>query len=555
MEYSSTKVKVADCFGTPPSSFPWPSTQWADSLAKCARINKSLSEHALDVLYRYDPPLMKVLEILCPTRLDDEEWVFTEHIGPSHWNRFRHYSSRVRSIAIVNQWPNPLSQESILTLTTTIPRGEPLLPFMNSLHWEEIDESSAPLVLFLLHEKVKEVILSVTGRQSDDLDHGTFLGNMARRAPNLEDLHFWVMGERVSENAAKEVVDAVNSLPDLRNLDVFASIVSSDLLQAISSRQHLETFWASSFGPEKLEKLEEADVAHVMTSDVAAHQKFPRLREVSIPSFFFTKIGLEPPFLTSLISLHIDCNCLLADIPIFLPNVSRTCTRLRHFSMSIEKNVEPGFTLTMDMVRPLLNLKRIERLIIDTPSPPLLDDYDLSEFATAYPRLRHFELSPRAQGAPLAKSPTLAALIPFAANCTNLISIGIYMDASIPPPPLELDEPIFSSKFEVIHVLCCKITDHRSVVDFLTYILPSCADLRLSGYSHQLRYIEAEEDLADFFPDATSDDELLPESIVFRKEWEEAISLLDSLKWTRAALAKQRAEIQRLTSKPSSVGE
>ncbi|KZS94932.1 hypothetical protein SISNIDRAFT_548857 [Sistotremastrum niveocremeum HHB9708] len=515
------------------------------SLAKCARVNKFLSKHALDAIYRYNPDFLSVLELLSPTSLKDNELMFNEVMNPSGWDRFRHYSSRIRAID-VKRFPNPLSQESMVDLITTVPGGTPLFPLMTDLRWRTINESTSPLVLFLLHDKLKNVIFSVT---VDDLHHGILLGNLARRAPNLESLHFWVLSEDSEHaDAAEGIIDAVEFLTSLRSLDVFTGMATPRLLQALSSHNHLQRFWASLYGPQEL-----SVDNRVIESDAVAHHEFPCLSEVAICSSLFMAMSSKTLFdAPSLVSLHIDVD-LEAHISSFLPHVSSTCTRLRHLSLRIDEDEETEITLTMEMLQPALKLKLIETFVVECTSPPLLDDHDISDFATAFPRLRHFELCPRAEGAPLAKSPTLAALIPFAVNCPELISIGIYMDASVPPPPLQLDDVRFSSHFEVMHVLCCRITDHRLVVNFLMSILPDHANLRLSRCSRHLRFVTGD-NMEDFHPAPTSDEGLLPESIQYRKQWEAAIGLLDSLEWPRVALSKQRAEICRLTAQLNSIG-
>ncbi|KZT39013.1 hypothetical protein SISSUDRAFT_1032969 [Sistotremastrum suecicum HHB10207 ss-3] len=522
----------------------------ANTLSNCARVNKFISEHALDALYRNDANLWDVLKILGPLRPkrwdNNERLVFTEPLRPNCWARFRHYSSRIRSI-IGDTTPNALSQESMLDLITTIPTGESLLPSLSEIYWQNIDETISPLILFILHENVKAMVISVN---AGNIVSDYFLENMARKAPAIESFHFWLAGDEPEpDNAINGMIHAVSSLAYLRSLDVHPLLATPDLLRALCSKQYLGSFWGSDFGPEEMDK----DALQVIDFDPGIHPDFPRLWDVAICSSLVMEPSAQKMLhAPSLISLHIEV-VARDHISEFIPYISSACTQLRHFSMMLIRrhdddddanNANNEVNLTMTMLNPLLAMKLIEILVIDVPFPPLMDDHELSQFATAFPQLRHFELCARAQGAPLWKTPTLAALIPFATHCANLNSIGIFMDASIPPPSLPLDGTMFSSTFEVMHVSCSKITDHCWVVDFLMSILPSHAWLNLSRYSPQLRHVGGAK-MADIFP-VVVDDGLDEDSFEYQKEWEKASKMLDSLKWTRDAMSEQRAEIQRL---------
>ncbi|KZS94943.1 hypothetical protein SISNIDRAFT_465186 [Sistotremastrum niveocremeum HHB9708] len=521
-----------------------------NSLSQCARVNRFISEHALDALYRNDANLWDVLRILAPLRPkrwdNNERLVFTERLRPHSWARFRHYSSRIRSV-IGDTTPNALSQESMLDLSTTIPTGETLLPSLSEVYWQNIDDTISPLILFLLHEKVKAMVISVN---AENIVSDYFLENMARKAPAIEIFHFWLGGEEPeADQAIAGMIDAVRSLACLRSLDVHPFLATPDLLRELCSKRCLRSFWASDFGAEEMEK----DALQVIDVDPAMHPDFPRLCDVAICSTLVMEPSAQKMFHSpSLISLHIQV-VATNHISEFIPHISSACTQLRHFSIMLMRpddsddpnNIDDEVNLTMTMLNPLLAMKHIEVLVIDIPFPPLINDHELSQFATAFPRLRHFELCPRAQGAPLWKTPTLAALIPFATHCSKLVSIGIFMDASIPPPSLPLDGTMFSSNFKVMHVSHSKITDHCWVVDFLMSILSPHASLNLSRYSSQLRHVGGAK-MADIFSAAVWDDGLDEDSLEYRREWENASNMLDSLKWTRDAMSEQRAEIQRL---------
>lgn len=184
--------------------------------------------------------------------------------------------------------------------------------------------------------------------------------------------------------------------------------------------------------------------------------------------------------------------------------------------------------LPMSILSPLLAMQTLETLLIEHPTPPNLRDDELECFAMRFPELRHFSLCARAHGTLPDNVPTMASLIPFAQHCRKLVSIGIYMDASVPVPVLGHYPLTFAPSLEAVHVLCSKIDDDHAVVSFLASILPVTTKLHHKGIpSFLTRMIESEEELEGLEQDVL--DVMRLETRKYWRKWYEVAEMLNNL--------------------------
>ncbi|KZT39003.1 hypothetical protein SISSUDRAFT_1119241 [Sistotremastrum suecicum HHB10207 ss-3] len=502
--------------------------------ARCAGLSKYSSEHALDAIYRDNPPLEHLLALLSPLAAvprtgqpNRVEWKFTKALRVADWDRFRHYNFRVRSLVKTIE-SFVLSQESMLDLFTTMPPGVAFLPCLANLCWEEVDPSTMSFVITLFNSKLKEVELTLA---EAPIDSRIILEQLSRRAPELESLQFWTMDTEVNDDLAQSgIVEAVRGLPSLRSLELCAPIFSSALLQQLSQTNlRLTRLWFFIYGPD-------ASKMRVDGKEDRSAASFSELRDVSITSSGLTTFFGDYVEGHQLAFLHVEVDDGMTALRGNLSVVATSCSNLKHLSIMHNIPQASAKALSMDMITPLLVLKSLQVLVIDHSKPPNISNQDIQQISASFPELQHFELCVRAHGMPKPISPTLECLIPFAQNCKKLISIGIFMDTSISPPPLRLNEIVFPPNFSTMLVQYSKIIDHISVVDFLLSIFPAHASLTLSPYSPHLRYVSGPMGLN--YPGAfrTVDED----SARHLQEWGRASQLLAGLSRARELLNFQR---------------
>lgn len=464
---------------------------------------------------------------------------FSVDLTPDHWDRFRHYSSRIHSLT-VHHARDPfrtVSNDAIVELLTTLPQGEVLLPSLTRLNWEDEKAATNPFATLLFHDKLQEVNLTVA-----EWDTTILLQHLARRSPNIGTLRLKTRETEGSDEfnvAEAEEITAkvVKAFSSLRSLGLPPDLVSVDAFRTLSQQSNLVRLWVATFAI-KGTQVDESEFQG------GSSENFINLRELSLEST--SLIGLSASVLggimTGIVSLHVEIT-QEDHIPTFLKHVATSFPNLRDFGMMFahwrllgpDSFKEP---LTMNVLKPLLSMRRLESLVLEHPMPPNLSDEELGEFSLCFPELRHLELCVQARGSFEGVVPTLSCLLPFAQNCRKLISIGIYMDATISPPIIKSDQKVFAPSLRDIHAFCSKIRQYHPVADFLAGILPPEAKLTL--IRGPARLVPVIGKMSDYFGSAELDDRLDETSRKCRNRWQEASRLLADLYRVRRVLASER---------------
>ncbi|KZT38477.1 hypothetical protein SISSUDRAFT_733199 [Sistotremastrum suecicum HHB10207 ss-3] len=233
----------------------WGPIQDLKTLAVCARVSKRISEHALDALYGEGSSFTTILGLLCPMELDEDQYEykqFTQPISAAHWTRFRHYSTRIRSLVLYpfNFKPYRISHESTMDLAFTSPRGEAFLPSLRELSWDfnlksefspDWREGELRWILFLLHDGLRDLHLTLPSHEAEIL-----MSYLPMRSPNLERLVLWVIDVKPWTSEPEEgpkdaAVRAIRGLPLLRTLEISEELVNPTLVNDIALRPEIRS--------------------------------------------------------------------------------------------------------------------------------------------------------------------------------------------------------------------------------------------------------------------------------------------------------------------------
>ncbi|KZT39024.1 hypothetical protein SISSUDRAFT_1046222 [Sistotremastrum suecicum HHB10207 ss-3] len=460
---------------------------------------------------------------------------FAETLKPLHWDRFERYRRRIKSLRVVSR-PPALSPGSTLELLSTAPRGEAIFPSLTALCWTHLDYDNRQLAIALFHPKLERASLSL---MDPEMQSGFVIEHLIRISPHLQSLSYWnATGAESTLQARASVLRAFASLQSVRSVELDTTLLTPELVQTLAHKPHLQRLWASRFAP-KLPSLYSSE-----DMDIASSSAFPALSELSVESVALLRI---PGILVAgarLISLYIEV-LSMDSIRALSTLVSTRCTNLRYLCMLSNLAPDQSTPFSMDMVRPLLRLRKVETLVIESLVPPLLSDRDIEELVAGFPELRHLEICPRAVTEPQQPCPTLAGVTSIARHCRKLISFGIYVDASNPPAkPLRSDIYVFSLSLETMHVLCSRIYEPYLVADFLLPIMPARAALVFRRYSEHLQAFG--DVLGTLSRSVDSEEGLNGNMKLYRNRWTETSKLLRYLKHTRETIVAQRTENAKL---------
>lgn len=407
-----------------------------------------------------------------------------------------------------------------------------MFPSLRKLVWLDSEPGTESLILLFLHNRLSDVSLLLVA-----WDVPMILDYLTYRCPGLESLNFETVDVphqgfdwTPARVACARVVD---TLPLLRRLVLPRALLNADVVHRLSLHPCLQRICVTLF---TLKDTHESGIASHHDSSPA--HPFANLLALSIDSknlLEFTDPLLKSPCLTTInvdVFDQSDLSTLIRLISTSSPGVKNLSVQTAQYPVFGRAFPLP---INLALLLPLLRLESLQTLVIDHPVPPELDDDELGTLSAALPALVHFQLCVRTHCGADYKVPTLGCLIHFARNCRKLVSIGVYMDASVVPRVSRQDKNAFAPCLEVLEVCCSKITSHRRVADFLAAILPPRATINVATRSSRLQYVGADTD--DVFDPASAMlyvDEQLRE---YHSEWCSTGDLLDNLESVRELLA------------------
>lgn len=144
--------------------------------------------------------------------------------------------------------------------------------------------------------------------------------------------------------------------------------------------------------------------------------------------------------------------------------------------------LDPEFeALTLETLKPLLNCPRLTTFEMMYPVPLCLTLDDLETLTGRWPTLEVIDLNrePVVLGSALGtpSNLTLRALLPFARNCPNLRTLGLYLHATEADLPSALEIPRPFTKLTNLNVGISSIGEPQAVALFLSHICPAACDI------------------------------------------------------------------------------
>ncbi|TRM67010.1 hypothetical protein BD626DRAFT_167728 [Schizophyllum amplum] len=471
----------------------------------CALVCRQWSEIALDALWRLVDDLPRLFGILAPLTKQNASNAleFSRSLQADDWTRFNRYARRVRHLAY-DESAGALAQSAFTEIATTRTSLE-ILPSLNALEW------NAPLrasVMFM-HRNVKRFIITVPPPlplQASGIALPSFLQDVAARMPNMT--HFdlrWLESASSHEN---ELVTFFRALPKLRKITFPRYYFTSNIAQALS--QGHENLAIIEFQYMDAQGCGEAQDIYQFAPTLTAGA-FPALYDFSLACSLADMANfLTRPFGPSHLTMSYIHSYRLespAEINKLVCAFRDTCPLLKELSILSAVDVTPARpqpgsnadVVTLETLRPLFGCANLISFEILHQHPLRLSFTDLDELARKWPSLERLILNsepPDAGSAAL----TLRALLPFAAHCPRLRSLGLFIHASrldIPTAYIEhgtdaltalpaFKEPILLSMgVSVIHE-----EDVEQVALFLSQVCPVGADLE-AGVTWELMEDEA----------------------------------------------------------------
>jgi hypothetical protein len=400
------------------------------------------------------------------------------------WSRFKFYAPLIKTLEFTWDPSNPrttcLIKDDLFRMLAGSDLQKPVLPNLGNLTWQN---SNSRIDSYM------------------DL----FLG------PQLTSLTFWFCHHEASRSAVAQVSAlSKQSLPNLNSITVQSTDFSppSDLTRALSDficgRRDIKLVSTNLL-------LNRDAVRHVAASSCTYFDILNNATNLiqsiagSVPAPFreLRLLSVNCRSITDLIGLvellHLKN---LRDLCVYLSRrdseansnlermieaINTKCSHTEFTSFVIKRLHEVDFSVcsshSLGTLTPLLNFRNMTRVDIDTPFAFDLDDGDIIQMATAWPRLKELHLYTASHDSHARSRVTLASMVTLANHCPALCTFALTIhvpsvDFNLLPPEgtMPPNERVIYISFDHSTVADC--VDLADIAKFMSRLFPKLAYIR-----------------------------------------------------------------------------
>ena len=321
-----------------------------------------------------------------------------------------------------------------------------------------------------------------------------FFDNIPARMPHLTNLD--LRTSRPASSIEQDFVRLLCELPCLEKVVVPPFHITNRVMETLAKAPNLgviEFQYAQSVG-------NKADVAHF--DPRIPKDGFPELWDLSLSvhlsKFIPVVADTFAPAAKNLTSLYVHAISIESEASVrkYFTVIGENFPLIK--SIYVEAlpgpimssqwdEVEPEFeALTLDTLKPLLNCPHLTTFELTYPTPLCLTLDDLETLTSRWPTLEAIDLNrePVILGPALGirSNLTLRALLPFARNCPNLRTLGLYLHATETDLPLTSEIPHPFTKLINLNVGISSIGEPQAVSLFLSRICSADCDIEAGAY-------------------------------------------------------------------------
>ncbi|KAJ7935031.1 hypothetical protein B0H13DRAFT_2305188 [Mycena leptocephala] len=404
------------------------------SLAYLARVCRSLSELALDLLWAHQIRLTNLLACM-PVDLwevvqPDPKSKFVRArraVEPDDWIRFHVYAPRIKHLSVHDGHCEPDTDDwspVYEMLAASLPMDH-LLPNLRSLSWTVHRMPWFSYGRLLLCPRLEYLVLGVIAIPA----HLALLPTLPQRCPFLKSISVsTALGIDVSRRPLSLMIRGLTCLErtSVGSMDqaAFEHLARLATLEAFLVYSTPE--FSLSFGANDL-------------------PKFPRLRELTFGSvsyeFLEAFIGMKDMWSLAEIDVNIVSAPTTRDTAQLFALLASKCdfASLTVLTLDFKADTEPlslpqlaSSVITFETLHPLLSFRALREVSLAPPAGVSLDDAGIEAIARAWPHLSALQLRGSRFRAPSSRV-TLRGLRTVARHCQNLTSLSLPFDASVVP--------------------------------------------------------------------------------------------------------------------------
>ncbi|KAJ7609463.1 hypothetical protein FB45DRAFT_845378 [Roridomyces roridus] len=454
------------------------------TLAALGRTSQLFHAHALDALWHHQACASNVIKCFPDDLWESRRYVdsarftltFRRSITTADWDRFLHYSSRIRSFQCPSLYEEDASQIYDVLLHTEIP-GKHLLPNLRSLSTNNNCQPipSAHLALFMA-PRVSAIHLLIV--------HASLFPVLPEKYPALKAI-----------NVGRTEWPGFDTREDAEDADPPGSRCVSALLCGLHSLELVETVYVDLVALVHLGKLPKLkaltlhglpmpsiSLSSLVDQDLFRHLLHVKLsppwsRISSVPGFI--RSWTHPPIVS--LRINVPVSPTAASMQDIFSTLSEHCSSTSLKSLEISRGYSEDMDFEIGEVLPsavLGNLTCFGNLVefsMDTLIGYDLDDAGMADLARAWPRIEvlHFKALWHSD-TPMV---TIASVRVLAEHCPNLRHLELTFDASSIPSLPGSDSLPLQLNLHTLDVAHSPVTDAVETARYISVIFPNLSEI------------------------------------------------------------------------------
>ncbi|KAG8994779.1 hypothetical protein FRB90_000345 [Tulasnella sp. 427] len=311
------------------------------------------------------------------------------------WDRFRHYTQRVRSVNLENVWEMeelPLNSAALIRMFHGV---SAILPNVKEISWSFWNPDNSPAVIPFLGPQLEKLCLN-TYPWMDTTAHEQ-VQLFQSLTGHIQSLRSLEIASLSPVRCPKTLATLIGSCPNLRLLDLPPYYLTKEVVAAAARLPHLEILYCDvSPGTER------NYTGLGMEFEFTANS-FPQLKKASFAAFplRMAEIFQAPAHIANLEAVDLNCPLdgsteeiktifanLAAGAPM-LQDIRLVCTPIRQLQAT------SGFeSLSIDTISPLFSCTYLTDFILLAPCFRPLTAEDLIQMGKSWPRISSLGICP-----------------------------------------------------------------------------------------------------------------------------------------------------------------
>ncbi|KAH8109652.1 hypothetical protein DFH11DRAFT_1548099 [Phellopilus nigrolimitatus] len=476
------------------------------SNARCARTCRAWSDVALNHVWRENPPLKALLELLVPlvpraeaSEEKNRKLVFSRTIHPSDWKRFNSFAKRVKHFTLSHsEWYmhgrlEGMIHDSVLYEVSMTRPGVCLLPRLKNLSIEVESECFIAWLqcpLLFMHDALSTISIKLDEVKVIDAALpliSALLGETLCRSPHLT--RFDLCVPLSTRHIESDLGDLLKGLLCLKELFLSTCMLTSQVIRSIANLPRLVTIGSvwDSYGSEN-----KLDVKNLQAPETKV--AFPNLAFLSIQSQvssitrFFQSTGAPQ----SLVGLTIDTlfSYLPSELQSCLEALAIACPMLEYLEFTLSADPlgtdASAESITFSVLYPLTSFLVLATFKLASAYCVDMADRELVGLIKGCKFLLSFHLNSE----PIYDSKTsltlgCLALLAQGADQTYLDELSVYLDATKTDSLPQITKQI---TFERISFGASPVSKTDDLLVYLSRLLHSSCEIDCDSFLTQEAY-------------------------------------------------------------------